>query len=82
MGNISLPLRSYSLSVLPNNNADIFAASQLTLNCKFSPLIVSSFVMISFYMLSTRFLLKWKELSDARPFSIIVLKYSFVVHLL
>ena len=63
------------------NNADIFAASLLILYYIFSSLIVSSIVMISFYILSKRFFLKPEELSDARVVSIIkknmVLQYIF-----
>ena len=58
------------LSVFPDDNADTFAAFQLISYCNFSSLILSSIVMISFYVLSKRFFLKRKRLSDARVASI------------
>ena len=48
--------------------------------CNFSSLILSSTVMISFYILSKRFPLKRKELSDARVVSIIKNEYGFAVY--
>ena len=38
--------------------------------------------MISFYILSKRFFLKWKGLSDARVVSITKKEYNFTVHFL
>ena len=54
----------------PEDNAVIFAATLLISNGSFflSP-ILSSLVMISFYILSKRFFLKCEELSDARVVS-------------
>ena len=71
-GNISSPVGySYSyLSILPENNADIFAVSLLISHYSFSSLTLSSLVMINFHILSKRFMLKRKELSDARVLSI------------
>ena len=65
-GNIYLPVRYSYLSILPDENAEICAASLLILYCSFSSLILSSVVMINFYILSTRFFLKRKEFSDVR----------------
>ena len=47
-GNITSPVRYSYLSILPYDNADIFAASLLILYCSFSSFILSSIVMISF----------------------------------
>ena len=69
-GNTSSSVRYSYLSIFPDDNADIFAASLLVLHYNFSSLILSSIVMISFYTLSTRFSLKHKGLSDARVASI------------
>ena len=54
------------LSIFPDDNADIFAASQLISYCSFSSLSLSSTVMISFNILSKRFFLKCEELFDER----------------
>ena len=47
-------------------NVDICAASLLILYFTFPSLILSSIVMISFYILPKRFILKYEEISDAR----------------
>ena len=62
----------------PNDNADYFATSLLILYCSFSTLLLSSLVMISFCILSTRFFLK--GLSDARVASVTKKEYGFAVH--
>ena len=72
----------FILSIFPDDNADIFAASMLILNCSFLSLILSSIVMISFYFLSERLFLKCKGLSDARVVSITKKEYVFEVHFL
>ena len=59
-------------------NADIFAASLLISCFSFSSLIMSSFDIISFYILSKRFLLKHKGLSDAKVASITKKEYSII----
>ena len=64
----------------PDDNADIFAASVLISYCSFSCLILSSVVMISFYILSKRFFLKCKRLSDGRVVSTTKKEYGFAVH--
>ena len=69
-GNISLPVRYSYLSILPDNNADIFYASLLISYCSFPSLILSSVVMINFYVVSKRFFLKLDELSNGRVVSI------------
>ena len=48
----------YIYQIFRDDNADIFAASLLISYCNFSSLIISSIVMISFYILSKRFFLK------------------------
>ena len=58
------------MSVFPDDNADIFAISQVISYCSFLSLILSSIIMISFYILSKRLFLKHKGLSDARVASI------------
>ena len=58
------------LSISPDDNADTFAASLLISYCNFSFLILSSVVLIGFYILSKRFFLKRKGLSDAKVVSI------------
>ena len=80
-GNISSTVRNSYLSILPDDKADIFAASLLISYCSFSSLIVSSIVMISYYVLSKIFFLQHEELSDARLVSI-TNEYSFAVHFL
>ena len=62
---------------LPDDNAVIFAASELISYCSFSSLILSS---ISFYILFKRVFLKFKGLSDARVGSITKKEYRFAVN--
>ena len=66
--------------MLPEDNADIFTASLLISYCSFSSLILSSLIMISFYILSEILFLKRKGLSDARVVSITKSKYGFAVN--
>ena len=79
-GSISLTVRNSYLSIFPDNNADIFVASMLISYCNFPSLILSSIVMIGFYI-SERLFLKRKGLSDAKVLSItkknMVLRYIF-----
>ena len=70
------------LSILPDDNADILAASLLISNCSFSSLILSSIVMVSVHIPSERLLLKGKRLSDAKEVSITKEEYGFRVHLI
>ena len=81
-GNISSLVRNSDLSILPDDNAGIFAASLLILHFSFSSLILSSIVLINFYILSKRFFLKREEFSDARGVSITKNEYVFTVHFL
>ena len=81
-GNIPSLVRYSYLSILPDNNADIFAASLLISYCSFSSLIFSSIVMINFYLVSKRFFLKREELSDARVVSITKTEYGCAVDFL
>ena len=70
------------LSILLDDNAHIFALSLLISCCSFLFLILQSNPMISFYILSVRFFLKRKGLSDARAVLITKKEYGFVLHLL
>ena len=81
-GNISLPVRNSELSILLDDYPDIFVASLLILYCSFSCLILSSMLIISFYILSKRFFLKREELSNAGVVSITKNEYGFAVHFL
>ena len=81
-GNISSPVRYSYLSISPDDSADIFAACLSILYCYFSSLILSSIVMISFYIPSKRFFLKRKRLSDATVASIAKKEYGFALHFL
>ena len=64
-GSFSSHVRYLYWSIFLDNNGDIFAASLLMLCYTFSSLILSSIVMISFYILIIRFFLKHGGLSDA-----------------
>ena len=57
-----------------------FVASLLISCCNLSSLIVSSIVMISFYILSKRFFLNCKGLSEARVVLVTKKEYGFAVH--
>ena len=50
------------ISIFPDDMADVFAASLLKSYCSFSSLILSSILVISFYILCKRFFLKREEL--------------------
>ena len=80
-GNISSPLIYSYLSILPDDNANIFVASQLISHCSFSSLILSSIVVINFYI-SNRFFLKREELSDGGVVSITKKEYCSAVDFL
>ena len=69
-GSISLPVRYWYLSIFLDDNIDLFAASLLILYSSFSSLTLSSIARINFYILSQRFFLKRKKLSDGRVVSI------------
>ena len=70
-GNISSPGRYSYLSIWPDDNADIVAASLSISYCSFN-----------FYILSKIFFLKREELSDARVVWITKKEYGFTVHFL
>ena len=70
LGNISSSVRYSYSSIFPDDNANFFASSLLISYCSFSSLILSSFVMIDFHIVSKRFSLKREELSDGRGISI------------
>ena len=67
------------MSIFPDNNA-AFAAPLLILYSRFSFLILSSIVMISFYISFKRLCLKHKGLSDARVGPLTKKEDSFAVH--
>ena len=69
-GNIFSPVRYLYLADFPDDNVHTFTASLLISYYNFSFLILSSVVMISFYILSKIFFLKREGLSDARVASI------------
>ena len=71
-GSIFLPVR-YSY-------ANIYTAYLLVSYCSFTSLILSSNVMISFYILSKRFFLKCEGLSNARLTPITKKEYGFAAH--
>ena len=82
VGNISSSVRYSYLSIFPDDNADIFSASLLILNCDFSSLILSSIAVIRFYILQERFVLKREGLSDTKVASIAKKEYDLAVHVL
>ena len=73
------PVRNAYLSILADNNADIFAASLLISYCSFSSLILSLLLVIRFYIFSKRFFLKRKALSNARVVSISKNEHAFAL---
>ena len=81
-GNISSPVRCSYLSILADDNADIFSTSLLILHYSFKFLILSSVVMISFYILNKTFFMKREDLPDARVVSITKKEFGFVVQFL
>ena len=81
-GNVSSPVGYSYLTIFPDDNADIFAASPLMSCYNFSSLILSSIVMIACYILCKRFFLKHKGWSVTRVVSITKKEYGFAVHFL
>ena len=80
-GRISSPARYLYLLIFPDDNGNIFAASLLILYCSFPSLILSSTVLISFYILSKTFFLKRERLSDGRVVSITKNEFGFAVEI-
>ena len=76
------PIGNSYLSILPDDNVDIFVTSLLISYCNSSSLILSPAVLINFYILSTRFFLIRKGLSDVRVVSITKKEYGFAVRFL
>ena len=70
------------MKILPDDNGDDFTSSMLISYCNFSSQILSSVVMISFYIISKTLFLKCKRFSDARVASITKKEYGFAVHFL
>ena len=81
-GNISSSVRYSYLVILPDGNANVFAASLLISYGSLLFLILSSIVMIRFYILCTVLFWKRERLSDARVASINKKEYGFAVHFL
>ena len=77
-----MPGRYSYLSIFPDVDADIFAASLLMSYCSYSSLILSSIIMISLYILSKWLCMKHKGLSQQRVVSIAKNEYRFTVHFL
>ena len=75
-----LPVWYSYLSVLPHDNADIFASSLLISYSIFPFLILLSVVMIAFCMVSKRLCPKLRVLSDARVGSLTRKEYGLAVH--
>ena len=78
-GNISSPIRYSYLSILPDDNAHIFAVSLLIFYCSFPSLIISPIVKIFFHTLSKKLHLKGEGLFDARVVSLIKKEYGSAV---
>ena len=76
----TLITRNKFISILPDDNADVFAVSLLISNCSFLPLVLSLIVKINLYIASKRFFLKREWLSDARVLPITKKEYGFAVH--
>ena len=74
---MSSPVRYSYLSIFPDDKADVLATSLLISHCSFSSLILSSIVMVSFHILSERFFLKCKGLSDVKEASVTKKEYGF-----
>ena len=80
MSHFYIKEKIFTSPIYPDDNADIFDASLLISYCNFSSLIFLLIVMTSFSILSTRFFLKRKGLSEARVVSITKKEYGFLVH--
>ena len=76
------PGRQSYLSIFPDDNGDIFAASLLISYGSFLSLIISSIARVSFYILFKRFSLKRKDISNAKVASITKKVYGFALHFL
>ena len=74
---MSSPVIYQCLSLLPDDTTNAFAVSLLISYCSFSSLILSSVVIISFYIFSERFFLKREGLYDARAETISKKEYGF-----
>ena len=75
-----LLLQDSYLLIFPGDNVNDFVASPLIRYCSFSSLNLSLTARISFYLLSKRFFLKRKGLSDAKVVTITKKEYGFAVH--
>ena len=71
VGNISSPVRYQCLSILLDENADIFAVALLMLYCNFSSMISSSIVNITLYTDPNSFFRKCNGLPDGRVLSMV-----------
>ena len=73
----SSPVTYSYLSILLDNKVHVFAASLSQSYCSFATVILSSIVMINFYILTKRLFLKRKGLSDARVLSLTKKEFVF-----
>ena len=78
-GIISSHARYSYLSVLPDHNADVFAAFVLIACFSFLSVILLSVVLITFYILSKRLHLNRKKLFEARVVSLTKKEYGFTI---
>ena len=72
-------LRYSDLPILPDDNSNIFAAFHLISYCSCSSLILSSVVMISFYIIFKKLFSKRKGLLDARVRVVSITKKNMVL---
>ena len=77
-----MPVKYSNLSFFLDDDADVFATSLWISYCSFLSLILSSIVMINFNIVSKRFFLKRKELSDGKVVSITKKDYGSTVDFL
>ena len=70
------------LSILPDDNADLFVVALLMSYCSYSSLFVSSTVTITLYTSSSGYFRKWDGLSEGRVVSRTKNEYGFAIYLL
>ena len=80
MERISSPVRYSYLSILPDDNTDIFTVAMSVLYYNIISLILLSMVMITLYTSSNRFFQKHNELSDRRVVSMTKNEYGCAAH--
>ena len=75
VGNISSPVRYSCLSILPEDNADIFTATLSMSYCNFSALILTSIIVTIYCTSSNRFFEKCNGSSDRGVVSMTINEY-------